>query len=128
MHWIKAKLLLLSIAFVWAGSAFLHVKLPFADYNFYVGYIYIAATLMQLTRIEALKRYGYSWWISTDQMVNVLHGGNPDITVASKIGYMAVQGSKTALAMEYVVNFLFYISVGQKDHCKASIEHDEKHY
>lgn len=113
--WLKAKLFLLSITFWWVAFFILMspIQLP----------VTIAATW-----VKSLRIYRYGLWIGQDQLINAIHGGNPDITVSSRLGFMAIKGSKTALVMEKVVNFLFYISVGQKDHCRASIEHDEQHY
>lgn len=115
MHWIKAKMFLLSITFCWIVLFLVMspIQLP----------VTIAAIW-----VKGLKRYRYGLWIGQDQLINAMHNGNPDVTVSSKIGYMAMKGSNTALVMEKVVNFLFYISVGQKDHCKASIEYDEEHF
>lgn len=75
----------------------------------------------------AFEELSYNFWIAQDQFVNAICGGNPDITVSSRIGYWSRLGNKTAIGMEYFVNFLFYVAVGQKDHCRVSIEHDEEH-
>lgn len=77
---------------------------------------------------QPLRRYRYGLWIAQDQMVNAIHGGNPDVTVSSQVGWMAMQGNKTAIGMAYFIDFLFFIAIGQRDHCRASIEHDEDHY
>ncbi len=74
-----------------------------------------------------LKGYRHRFWIWQDQGVNVLFGGNPDVTVSSQIGYMASKDDRAAIVMAYFVDFMFYVAVGQKEHCKASIEHDENH-
>lgn len=115
MHFIKAKLLLLSIALVWLYIlvALLTLILP--------------VTLLAIP-FKGLRRYRYAMWISTDQLVNAIHNGNPDVTVSSKVGYMAEQGSKTAQAMAVVIDLLFKIAVNQDNHCQASIERDEEHY
>ena len=115
MHFIKAKLLLLSVAVVWAYIII--VLLP----------IMLPVTLLAIP-FEGLRRYRYAMWISTDQLVNAIHNGNPDVTVSSKVGYMAEQGSKTAQAMAVVIDLLFKVTVGQENHCQASIERDEEHY
>jgi hypothetical protein len=75
-----------------------------------------------------MRQYRYGLWISQDQLVNAILGGNPDVTVSSKVGYMALQGSATATYMAKVIDWLFYVAVGQSDHCYVSIEKDEKHY
>jgi len=38
---------------------------------------------------------------------------------------MALQGSATATYMARVIDWLFYVSTGQINHCYASIEKDE---
>ena len=117
MKWLKAKVFLLSIVAVWSALLFLTWR----------GWFQIVITILAWP-IKALRRYRYSLWIAQDQDVNTMHNGNPDITVSSKVGYMAEQGSKTATAMAKVIDFLFYISIGQKNHCAVSIERDEVHY
>lgn len=114
MSWIKAKLLLLSVALVWLF--FIAVMTP----------IQLPVTLLAIW-VKPLRSYRYKLWISQDQLVNAIHNGNPDITVSSRIGWMAEQGSKTATAMAKVVDFLFYVAIGQRDHCRVSIERDEDH-
>lgn len=117
MTWLKAKLLLLSVALIWAF--FICISLP----------VQLPITIASfLVSNERLKRYVWGFWIWQDQAVNATLGGNPDVTVSSKVGYMAEQGSKTAKVMASVIDFLFYVAVGQKDHCAVSIERDEEHY
>lgn len=117
MTWLKAKLLLLSVALIWAFFIFicLPIQLPTTFARFF-------------TRNERLKRYVWGFWIWQDQAVNAILGGNPDVTVSSKVGYMAEQGSKTAAAMAVVIDLLFKVAVNQDNHCAASIERDEEHY
>lgn len=75
-----------------------------------------------------LKERSYNYWLAQDQKVNAfIFGGNPDVTVSSKVGYLSASGDKTAKGMEYFIDFLFYVAVGQKNHCRESIEWDEKH-
>lgn len=114
MHFIKAKLLLLSVAVTWLLLIIL--MLPFQ----------LPVTLAGIH--PKLRRYRYGVWIAQDQMVNAIHKGNPDVTVSSKVGYMAEQGSKTAKTMAVVIDLLFKIAVNQDNHCAASIERDEEHY
>lgn len=115
MHFIKAKLLLISVALVWAYIiiALLPLLLP--------------VTLLAIP-VKPLRKYRYALWISTDQLVNAIHLGNPDVTVSSKVGYMAEQGSKTAATMAVFIDLLFKLAVNQDNHCQASIERDEEHY
>jgi len=115
MHFIKAKLLLLSVVVVWA-------------YILVVLSLLIVPVTLLAIPFESLRKYRYSLWISTDQLVNAIHMGNPDVTVSSKVGYMAEQGSKTAKAMAAVIDLLFKVAVNQENHCAVSIERDEEHY
>lgn len=115
MHWVKAKLLLISIAIVW-----LYVLVA-------ISWLIIPVTLAAI-KFESLRRFRYGLWIATDQLVNAIHNGNPDVTVSSKVGYMAEHGSKTATAMAYIIDLLFYIAIRQENHCAVSIERDEEHY
>ncbi len=117
MTWLKAKLLLLSVALIWAF--FICISLP----------VQLPITLASfLVRNERLKIYVWGFWIWQDQAVNAILGGNPDVTVSSKVGYMAEQGSSTAQAMAVVIDLLFKVAVGQENHCAVSIERDEEHY
>lgn len=114
---LKSKLLLLSVAVVW--TFFICVCLP----------LQLPITVARFViKNDKLKRYVWGWWIWQDQAVNAIHGGNPDVTVSSKVGYMAEKGSKTAQAMAIVIDFIFLVAVGQKNHCQVSIERDEEHY
>ena len=113
MTWFKAKLLLLSISVVWLF--FIAVMAP----------LQIPVTIAAI-KFKQLRKYRYNLWISQDQLVNAIHGGNPDVTVSSRIGFMALKGSKTAAAMARVVDLLFYIAIGQEDHFFSSIEWDEE--
>ena len=113
---IKSKLLLSSVALTWLF--FIVVMSP----------VQLPLTLLRKERGTTVGDYVYGLWIAQDQMVNALHRGNPDVTVSSKVGYMSEEGSKTARAMEKVIDFLFYVAVKQENHCQVSIERDEQHY
>jgi hypothetical protein len=113
---IKAKLLLISILLVWLTLLFLTLR----------GWYQLLVTLFSLVR-KNVQPYALNLWIAQDQDVNTLFGGNPDITISSRVGFMAKQGSKTARAMEVVINWLFEKAIGQSDHCRKNIEHDEDH-
>lgn len=117
MSWLKAKALLVLVALIWAFFICIcsPVQVPITVASFAI-------------KNERLRRYVWGFWIWQDQAVNTILGGNPDVTVSSKVGYMAEQGSNTAIAMAYAIDWLFYIAVGQKNHCAVSIERDEVHY
>lgn len=119
MNWksyLKAKALLLSVALWWLFLITL------------MSPIQVPLTLLRKPRSTVLGRYTYGIWMAQDQYVNAIHAGNPDITISSRVGYMSLQGSKTARGMEIVIDKLFYLAVKQENHCRVSIEKDEKHY
>ena len=105
MTWLKAKLLLLSVALIWAF--FICISLP----------VQLPITLASfLISNERLKRYVWGFWIFQDQAVNAILGGNPDVTISSKVGYMAEQVSKTAKAMAVVIDLLFKVSAADNNY------------
>tara|TARA_R110000782_G_scaffold254482_1_gene342840 strand:- start:326 stop:694 length:369 start_codon:yes stop_codon:yes gene_type:complete len=119
MSWkayFKGNLLLLSVTVTWLMLIALMSPLQ------------IPLTLLGRSRGTRIGRYTYGLWIAQDQLVNAIHAGNPDITVSSKVGYMAEQGSSTAQRMEVVIDWLFYKAVKQENHCRVSVEKDEEHY
>lgn len=73
------------------------------------------------------KRWAINIWAADDQNVNAMLGGNRDITISSRVGYKSKEGNNIASIMEVVINWLFFISVGEVDHCRNAIERDEKH-
>ena len=74
------------------------------------------------------KRWRYNMLIGQDNGINAFFfNGNPDISISSRVGWMAENGSKTARYMAVVIDFMFYISIGQENHCHVSIERDEDH-
>jgi hypothetical protein len=113
---LGSKLLLLSVALWWLFFILI------------MGFIQIPLTLLGKSRDTRIGRYTYGLWIAQDQLVNAIHGGNPDITVSSRVGYLSQQGSQTARYMEIVIDWLFYKAVKQENHCRVSIEADEEHY
>jgi hypothetical protein len=115
MTHLKAKLILLSVAIVWLF--FIVVMAP----------LILPVTILAIW-VKPLRGYRYKLWIAQDQLVNAIHNGNPDVTISSRVGWMAERGSRTAAAMADVIDWLFYVAIGQRDHCRASIERDENHY
>lgn len=115
----KSRLVLLTILVLWASLLI----------GTWRGWYQILVTILAwVLNNEKLNLYRYGLWIAQDQDVNALIFGNPDVTVSSKLGYMKQQGSRTAQYAANVVDKMFYIAVGQVNHCVASIEHDELHY
>ena len=76
---------------------------------------------------KRLREYAGSLWLVQDLDVNVILGGNAEVTISSRVGWMAQNGSKTALVMEKVINKIFKLVLNQDDHCRASIEATDKH-
>lgn len=112
--WLKAKVLLILIALIWG--------------TFIIWMIPLQLPITVAGIHPKLRKWRYGFWIAQDQLVNAVFFGNPDITVSSKVGYMAEKGSNTAKAMAAVIDWIFYIAVGQENHCQISIERDEEHY
>lgn len=125
---IKAKLLLLLILVIWGGSAFLHVDIPFTDFTLWGWHLYVLATILRFAPNDTMNRWGLHFWLWTDQGVNVILGGNCDVTVSSKVGYRKLNGSKTAIAMASVIDFFWELATGLENHCVSAIEHDEEHF
>ena len=74
------------------------------------------------------KKYRYNLWITQDQAVNAIHGGNIDIHLSSRMGYNSnMKQSKTFWYMERFVNWFFLVIFKQDDHCWSAIEFDEVH-
>lgn len=117
MNWkafLKSKLFLLAVGVVWLF--FIIIMSP----------IQIPVTLLAV-KVGGLREYRYGIWIAQDQLVNALLYGNPDVTVSSRVGWLTEQGSTTALYMAKFIDSVFYLAIGQENHCKVSIEKDEEH-
>ena len=123
--WLTAKVLLITIAIVWSGMWFLHLDI--CGVTVYVGEVQAVITLLGLTNSSHLKRLSKQFWLVQDQMVNVIFLGNAGVAVSSKVGTLTLMGSKTAGYMAVVIDFLFYIATGDKNHCVENIQHDEEH-
>jgi hypothetical protein len=112
---VAAYLLLLSVAFWWAV---LILAMGIVQWPVTIAAIFY----------PKLKPWRYHIWVGQDNAVNALHGGNMDTNVSGRIGWHAMRGSKIALHMERFVNLLFWITKGQRDHCRQSIEPDETYH
>jgi hypothetical protein len=123
MNSIKSKLFLLAIALLWLRLILAEVET-------------IPCTIALLWKKDKeYKRYVWGIWIGQDQLVNRTLGGNPDVTVSSKVGYLSNKFGKhsntpsmTARAMEKFIDFGFKKLAGQDNHCDESFEADEEHY
>lgn len=119
MHVIKAVLLFAFICAYWIVLVIvqLPVLLP----------VTLIACFVERTGEVHWQRWRYNLWIGQDQAVNTMLGGDRDITVSSRIGWNAEQGSKTALLMESWLNPVWQLFTGQDNHCRRAIERDENH-
>ncbi|MGJ8680523.1 hypothetical protein [Paraglaciecola sp.] len=116
MAWIKAIVFLLVIFVMWLAL----LVIEFAS-------LLIAAS-PALTGDKDFQRFVKSVLLAEDQLVNRFLGGYWKTTISSEIGAYAIAGSETALRMEIVVNWIFYVTVKQVNHCRASIESDDLHF
>lgn len=72
-----------------------------------------------------LKSWCFTLWLSNDQYINSVFKGMADHSISGRVGYLSLKGNKVAQVMEKVINFMFFVTVGQKNHCQESIEWDE---
>ena len=122
-HWAYASALLLLVFILWAYLIItkLFVILPVSIIAIKRDYSVIFGKCINW------KQWRYNLWISDDQNVNAMLGGDRDITVSSRVGFNAKRGNEIALKMEKVIDLLFKITINQDNHCRASIERDETH-
>jgi hypothetical protein len=66
-----------------------------------------------------MQRYVWNLLIAVDQLLNAMLGGDPDETISSRVGKMAMKGSRIGKIACRVLNFF------DKGHCEKSIEYDE---
>lgn len=65
-------------------------------------------------------------FIAIDQLGNALAGGNPDVTISQRLGYLfAYRRMKWTTFLMRVVDFTFY-AVDGKRHCLTSYLNDEE--
>lgn len=69
--------------------------------------------------------WGRRLLVAFDQLGNTLCDGDPDETISSRVGKAALAGSRWALVAECLINAMFLIVTGERDHCRNSIEADE---
>lgn len=123
MDRLKAKVFLLGIGLLW-------LRLIIAEPEI------IPCTIALLWKKDKeYRRYVWGLWIGQDQCINRTLGGNPDVTVSSKVGYLSNKfgvhprrPSKTARLVESVIDFGFKKLAKQDNHCHVSYEADEEHY
>lgn len=74
-------------------------------------------------------RYLNNFFVSIDQLGNVLAGGNPDNTISSRVGYYNKHSGLNEKApwqwrvFEKIINFTFY-PIDGKDHCHEAFHND----
>lgn len=74
--------------------------------------------------MSRIKLYIRNVMVGVDQLGNTLIGGDPDETISSRVGKAAQRGDRLGLALELVINALFW-PVDGWGHCRACIEPDE---
>jgi hypothetical protein len=83
--------------------------------------------------IRRLGRWIMVLLVSIDQLAQVLLAGpkylivggpvpDPDETISSKVGRMAVRGHRWALIAEWLIDGLFELLGDQAGHCRRNIE------
>lgn len=116
-HSIRAKALLLLILLMWLWLAVtslpLQLLITFAPFFF---------------DKQRLKQWRLDYWVAQDQYINAILLGNPDVTISSRVGWFARQGSQTAQVTESIINWLFFVTTGEKNHCENSYQKNKEHY
>tara|TARA_R110000851_G_scaffold183012_1_gene332113 strand:- start:1066 stop:1485 length:420 start_codon:yes stop_codon:yes gene_type:complete len=105
---IKAKIFLLLIGAVW-GSLIL-IMLP----------LLIVVFLYDKVRqdIDWLR----SMLLAQDHLTNAILGGHYLTTISSLLGHLRELGSATGTAVANVVDWGFYVTISQENHCTVSME------
>lgn len=139
---IKGIMLLLGIALVWGLFIFdtyfgyfqlalvatcLLLKLLVKPINFITQkFSWHSQFMKTFNQIKhQLKSWCFTLWLSNDQYINSVFKGMADHSISGRVGYLALNGDKVAQVMEQVINFIFFVTIGQKNHCRESIEWDE---
>jgi hypothetical protein len=84
--------------------------------------------------LRRLRTWLMQLLISIDQLGHVILGApkyiivggrcpNADETISSVVGRCALQGRPWALVCEPLINWLFFVIAGQRDHCRKCIGH-----
>lgn len=114
---IKAKAFLLAISLIWLWLIITVLPLQ------------VLITFLPIFSNRAsLKKWRLNFWLAQDQYINAIFFGNCDVTISSRVGWLAANGSKTAQLVELVIDWLFFIATKQVGHCRASIEQNETHH
>lgn len=113
--WLKAKFFLVAVAITWLSLIAQLLPLQI-----------VVMVICLVTGAYNWRRWNYSIWMIQDQFVNVILSGHHVTTVSSTIGQMS-KTSATAEQMRVVVDFLFRVFAGQKNHCRNAIEVEDVH-
>lgn len=125
----KAVTLLFLVFIVWLAF----IVMPFGWYQLFMIFPSMLARgiakVIPHEKIQLFRNwignYTFKLWVSNDQYINSVFGGNEDHTISGRVGFYAIKGNPVALVMEFVINLIFWVAVGQKNHCRDSIEWDE---
>jgi hypothetical protein len=115
MKRLNAVIALLAVAVVWLAET---VLTPHGLYR-------VVVTLVAQP-FRGLRRYAFDLWVSSDQYVNAIFSGNPDHTISGRIGVNAMRGRDGYILAEKIVDGLFFLVIRQRNHCRRSVEPDEK--
>lgn len=113
--WIKAAAFLIVIFLIWLSLVVVE------------SFVLIASGLLGIHNPKFRQMFKNTW-LTQDFFINKILGGSGETTISSEIGAYATAGSGTGLRMERVVNFGFYTSIGQVNHCRASMKADDEHF
>lgn len=72
-------------------------------------------------------KYIYNILIALDQFVNVIFSGDPDETISSAVGRKSIRGIWWAKKLEMVIDWIFFVLIGEVGHCRNSIERINKY-
>nr|WP_136252885.1 hypothetical protein [Ningiella ruwaisensis] len=116
MSFVKSKVLLLFIALTWGSLIMFMIPLEIISFAF-----------DKVQKRGKKQGWLYSILIGQDCLVNAIFGGHFKTTISSELGYQSSK-SDTARYMAKVVDWLFYVTVGEVDHCKNAMEKEDLYY
>ena len=59
--------------------------------------------------------------LAWDRAWNAMFGGSDRETISSRVGRNAIAGKRWALIAEKVIDYVFFVIRGQRNHCRESI-------
>ena len=69
----------------------------------------------------------YSILLAQDHLVHAIMGGHFKTTISGMLGYLKLARSRTGTVAAKVVDLLFYIALGQTNHCVGAMEIEDIH-